>query len=79
MAKAILNIGYTEYVLDIEIAIKLAAVLTDAEIYKRVYRSDANGGPTTHVYTNPRNENATITIMSDAHINMSRLAGAPKE
>lgn len=76
MAKAILTIGYTDYVMDLKDAVTIAEMLSKAERYENKYVS---GGPNTqHIYENDK-ELGSIKLISDSLYQMAKLAGKPAE
>ena len=79
MAKAILTIGYTKYVLDVELAVKVAKVVADAEIYEHAYHraeGDTESFYTYHAYPQGDHQ-VTIDLISDDAYNVAKLAGKP--
>jgi hypothetical protein len=78
--KAKLNIGYTDYVLDVESAAKVFELLSKAEVYKSVYQRDAKDYA--H-YIYPQ-EVGMCAISSLAFLNediyhLGKAAGKPEE
>jgi hypothetical protein len=79
MSKAVINIGYDNYVMDTKDAIAILELINSAEIYKEKYRSTADGGSTYHIYPQSYDSSKTIRIISDDLYRMSKLAGEPEE
>jgi hypothetical protein len=77
MAKALITLGYKEYVVDVDTAIKLAEILCGGEVHETKWRRDEDGGSTTHVYRSPKQDKINVIIVSDDYINLARLAGEP--
>lgn len=80
MTKAIIRIGYDQFVMDAEDALKIHEILAKAECFKRNYRSKEDGGALYFVWqqdaeTEPRN----IEIMPDNLYRMAKLAGKPED
>lgn len=76
--KAIITLGYTDYVMDAEAAAQIAAALTEAEHYKSRYR--AGGKSTHHIWRNHEVSDVMhVKYISDQTYNMYKLAGAPEE
>lgn len=82
MAKAIIRLGYKEYVLDAEKAMRLVVSLMDAELYETKYDRGENGKTTTtyHVYprTDATEQIETVQLMTDEFYRMAKLAGKPE-
>ena len=79
MPKAIVNVGYHDYVIDAEEALTLYAILAKAERYKRDYRSKDDGGSLHYVWEQDNEEEMrSFTIISDNLYRMAKLAGKPE-
>ena len=79
MPKAIVNFGYSDYIVDAEDALTLYNILAKAERYKRDYRSKDEGGPLHYVWEQDNeDEMRNFTIMSDSLYRMAKLAGKPQ-
>ena len=77
MTKVIMNIGYNEYVLDIQDAVTVMELMTKAEKYKSRY---TNGDYTHHVWDNEGYN--PVTFLKPINENLYRtakLAGEPKD
>jgi hypothetical protein len=74
MSKAILEIGYTKYVLDLNDAVTLLEKLSAAEVYEEKYV--AGSDHTHHIYENISNL-GVLKLMSDSMYQMAKLAGKP--
>ena len=83
MTKAIIKIGWDEYVMEVDDAVALAKLLMGGERYKQNYVG-ANGGNSSHTYHIWQDDSkpsvtCEIRIISDALYNMAKLAGEPPE
>jgi len=85
MNKAIFQIGYNNYVLDTEKALKLLSLLEEAERYEHKWRKEEEGGTTYHVW-NPNESPADITfglrelkLMPEQLYRMAKMAGKPEQ
>jgi hypothetical protein len=76
MSKAILEIGYTKYVLDLSDAVSIVEKLSAAEVYEERYVQ--GGSNTYHIYEGASNL-GTLKLISDSLYNMARLAGKPSK
>jgi hypothetical protein len=76
MAKAILSLGYGQYVMDMEQAVAIAEMLAKAELYENKYHREAKNS-THHIYDNENAELGTIKLVSDGFYQMAKLAGKP--
>ena len=78
MSKVILAIGYKNYVIDTADAVKVAEVLSRAELYDSKYRSKDDGGTSIHVWEqDPSDSTISMIILSDSMYRMAKLAGKP--
>lgn len=74
MSKAIIRIGYDDYVMDTDLAISIAKALVDAERFKRVgYGTDA----TYHVWDDGDRKSLTLEFVTDSIYRMGKAAGQP--
>lgn len=71
--KAILNLGYKEFVLDVKDAVTVAELLGKAELYESKWAKDNS---THHIY---EQEEITgrIHLLPDATYKMYKMAGKP--
>lgn len=83
--KAIVQVGYTKYVMDAEKAVKFMSLLEDAEIYEDKWNSskDKDGKEESfysyHIYNNGDvTKFQTVEFMREAFYKMARLAGKPE-
>jgi len=77
MSKAILDMGYTSYVVDVKEAVLIAEILGKAEVYERVWGSASNNHEASHhIYENDK-EQGNIRLLSDNLYTMYKLAGKP--
>lgn len=77
MSKAILNIGYMKYVMDVDKAIRIMDMLGGVEEYEEKWHKPEEGGTTYHVY-NASIDRLRVTIMPDALYRMAKMAGKPE-
>ena len=75
--KAVVSLGYREYVLDADKALTLLGLLEDAEMYKEVYQS--GGINTFHVYQNEEPQTMHLKLLPKKLYNLAKLAGKPEE
>jgi len=75
--KAVVTIGYREYVLDADKALTLLGLLEDAEIYQEKYRQ--GGVNTFHVYQNEDPQTTTLKLLPKKLYDLAKLAGKPEE
>jgi len=75
--KAVIQIGYREYVIDADKALTLLGLLEDAELYREKY---SQGGINTfHVYPSEEAQPATLKLLPRKLYNLAKLAGKPEE
>lgn len=80
MPKAIINVGYSDYIVEAEDALTLYSILAKAERYKRNYRSKEEGGTLHYVWAQDNeDELRQFSIMSDGLYRMAKLAGKPQD
>lgn len=80
MAKAIIRMGYDQYVMDSADALKIHEILANAERFHREYRSVDNGGPLYYVWEqDAADEMRSFEIMPDNLYRMAKLAGKPQK
>lgn len=75
MSKAIFNIGYKEYVMNLKDAVAVAEALAKAEIHESIYRKGTDR--TYHIYPNESSDVGSIKLISDSFYQMAKLAGEP--
>ena len=73
MPKAVIRVGYNDYVMEVEQALLVAQVLSEAPRY-----SSKGWGETAthHIWSEPTKE-VSITILSDDLVRIATMAGAP--
>lgn len=78
MTKVIMNVGYNEYILDIQDAVTVMEIMTKAEMYKERWR---NTGSTYHVWTDEEKNTPHMVIkpIGESLYRTAKLAGEPKE
>lgn len=73
MTKAVIDIGYNKYVLDLRDAVNVLEVLGKAEKYETKWSKEG----TSH-YIYPQSDSlGTLTLLSDDLYRMAKLAGKP--
>ena len=82
MSKALIRVGYNDYVMDISDAVTLMEIMSKAENYK--VKHDYNAKPQTTAYyvweQEPTSrDSVTITLMPDAVYRVAKMAGKPQE
>lgn len=77
--KAVVSVGYREYVIDADKALTLLGLLEDAELYQEKYRS--GGTSTFHIYQNeePSTTPMTLKLLPKKLYDLAKLAGKPEE
>ena len=81
MKKAIINIGYTQYVLDVDKAIQLLSLLEGAELYDEVWVKDGvcKGEQSYHIYEqDPKDCIRQLKLIPMSFYNVARMAGRPE-
>ena len=77
MAKAIVRVGYREYITSTEDALHILDLLSKAERYETTYAS-ATKSKTYHVYDIPIEDKVeSLEIVHDDMYRMAKLAGKP--
>lgn len=80
MKKAIVKIGYTDFVLDTAKALTMLELLADAEIYEEKWHKKEDGGTTFHVYPQDTNEGLRqLRVIPTAFYHMAKMAGRPEK
>jgi len=82
MSKAIIRVGYNDYVMDISDAVTMMEIMGKAENYK--VKHDYNAKPTATAYyiweQEPQSrDSVTISLMPDAVYRVAKLAGKPQD
>ena len=77
MSKAIISIGYTQYVVNTADAVKLADILMGAERYEDKWVKDV--GNTHHIWEQDELHKFEIKAIPDSVYRMYKLAGKPEE
>lgn len=71
MPKAVIRMGYNDYIVEMEDALAVAKVMTNAQRYQsRGYGETASY----HIWDEPKEE-VTITIISDEIVRIATMAG----
>ena len=80
MSKVVISIGYKKYIVNADDAIKMAAMLSTAEMYETKYRKDDKGDSTTMHFVYPQEDaNWHMEIMPESVYRMAKLAGKPNK
>jgi hypothetical protein len=80
MKKAIVRVGYTQFVMDTPKALALLELLADCEIYEEKWRTKEQGGTTHHMYPQETNEGIReIKVIPTAFYHMAKMAGKPEK
>jgi len=74
MSKAVIRIGYDDYVIEADVAVMIAQTLANAERFKRQgYGKEA----TFHVWDNMDEKSTTVEFIPDTVYRMGKAAGQP--
>lgn len=80
MKKAIVQVGYTQFVLDTQKALALLELLAEAEVYEEKWRKQEDGGTTHHVYPQDTNDGIRqLKVVPTAFYHMAKMAGKPEK
>ena len=79
MKKAIIRVGYSNFVLDTSKALALLELLADAELYEEKWRKAEDGGTTYHIWPAETDKLPSVKLISDSACQMARLAGKPTD
>lgn len=80
MKKAIIKVGYSQFVMDTPKALALLELLADAEIYEEKWRTQENGGTTHHVYPQDTHDGVRqLQVVPTAFYHMAKMAGKPEK
>jgi hypothetical protein len=74
--KAIVRVGFTNYVVEPEQALQIVGILMNAEVYESKYNGDK--GSTYHVYEQD-GVNISIEMMPENKYKLCKLAGKPNK
>ena len=75
--KAVLNLGWKNYIMDADKAIAVMQMLEGAEVYEEKWHSESKG-KTYHVYERDLDQQ-TINLIPDSLYRMAKLAGKPEK
>jgi hypothetical protein len=78
MKKAVISFGYVSYVMDAERAITLLGLLESAEMYEGLWKPEASGGMTHHIYPQDNTKVVPMQLMPDNLYRLAKLAGKPE-
>jgi fibronectin type 3 domain-containing protein len=84
MTKALIRVGFTEYVLDLQEAITVTSLLASAEVHlaRYVSKTEERASYTSyHIYhqDDKDTERTTLTIISDNAYRQAKLLGKPDD
>ena len=83
MAKALIRVGYTAYVMDVEQALVVAKAIADAEEFERIYipSEKSETGKSHYAYyvweRDTTEDTIRLELLSDSLYKMAKLAGKP--
>jgi hypothetical protein len=78
MSKAIVTIGFENFVVDGKDALTLLDILKSAELYEECWRKAEDGGATHHVYQQDTfGRSRRMYLLSESEYKMAKLAGKP--
>ena len=80
MSKAIVRVGYEDYIVDAAKALAIVEALADAERYDMKYHREGGGVPahhTYHVYDVDTDKKFDIQVISNKFYLMCKMAGKP--
>jgi hypothetical protein len=79
MKKAIIRIGYYDYVLDTPKAIALLELLEETEMYESKYHTTDGGVSTHHIYKRETEDGTRpLRLLTKSFYDMAKLAGKPE-
>lgn len=76
MKRAIVQVGYTQYVMDTEKAITLLGLLEQAEIYETKWVD--KGANTHHIYEQDNTAMKNMQLLPETLYRLAKLAGKPE-
>ena len=76
MSKAVIRIGYDDYVIDTDVAVMIAKTLVDAERFKR---EGYGKNSTFYVWDGGDTKSLTLEFITDDVYRMGKAAGAPDD
>ena len=80
MPKAIIQLGYNQYVVDAQDALKVYEIINKAERYRSQYRSREDGGTVHYVWPqDDQDDIKDIRIISDSLYQIAKMAGKPED
>lgn len=77
--KAIVTVGYTNYVMDADKALTLLGLLAESEVFEEKWQKKEDGGTTYHIYDQEQEGIRQLKVLPDAFYNMAKLAGKPSK
>ena len=79
VGKAIVTLGYVQYVVDVEDAVAIANILSTAELYAEKWRKAEEGGTTYYVFEQEAQPPVNVKVLPTALYNLYKLSGKPEE
>jgi hypothetical protein len=80
MSKIVIDLGWRKYVVNTDEAVKLAAMLSTAELYESKYTKDEKGEGVVMHHIYPQDDMRWhMDIMPDSVYRMAKLAGKPTQ
>ena len=75
-----IRVGYNQYIMDNDKAVKIAELLEGTEIYEAKYHSAADGKDSFHTYhVYPSEDNFALELIPTAKYQLAKLAGKPSK
>lgn len=78
MSRCVIALGYKNYIVNTEQAIRLAEMLSTAEMFEEKYNG-SGGSNTFHVWEQEEAGKFNMTILPDSVYRIGKLAGKPEE
>ena len=76
--KAVIQLGYREYIMEAKDALAILEIVATAERYATKYKNAEQGGTSYHVWTDATaRDGNTLRLISDDHYRIAKLAGEP--
>lgn len=81
--KAVITLGYREYVMEAEDALALLQVIARGERYQSNWRKEEEGGTSYYIWAESEQPGdhghnvGALRLISDDHYRIAKLAGAP--
>jgi hypothetical protein len=76
--KAVIQLGYRDYVMEAKDALAILEIVATAERYETKWRKEEDGGTSYHVWTaTPARDGNALRLISDDQYRIAKLAGEP--